>query len=350
VSDLPVNLWLQSGAIAAAAMVTSYVVTTALQPLLHSYALVKPNTRSTHKQPTPQGGGIAVIAGTMMIAALAGLVLPDFAGFSRQLAVLLAMTGALAIIGVTDDIRPLEAMPRLLLQAVAVVVLVAALPAELRILSALPWLVERALLVLGIIWFINLVNFMDGIDWMTVSEVVPVSAALALFGLMGALPTEATLVAMALCGATIGFAPFNRPVARLFLGDVGSLPIGLLLAWLLVLLAGRGHLVAALTLPLYYTADATLTLLLRLFKGQPLMQAHRSHFYQRAIDGGVGVYRIVGGVFAANLALAGLAAATLLSASRVLHIISFAAASALVGALLWYFSRARHALGRHDSL
>ncbi len=96
----------------------------------------------------------------------------------------------------------------------------------------------------------NLCNFMDGIDWMMVAEVVPVTGALAVFGLSGALPSEATLAAVALFGAVIGFAPFNRPVARLFLGDVGSLPIGLLLTWLLILLAGRGHLAAALLLPL----------------------------------------------------------------------------------------------------
>jgi UDP-N-acetylmuramyl pentapeptide phosphotransferase/UDP-N-acetylglucosamine-1-phosphate transferase len=72
-------------------------------------------------------------------------------------------------------------------------------------------------------------------------------------------------VALALSGAIIGFAPFNRPMARLCLGDVDSLPTGLLLAWLLVLLTD-GHLAAALLLPLYYVADATITLLRRLVK------------------------------------------------------------------------------------
>jgi UDP-N-acetylmuramyl pentapeptide phosphotransferase/UDP-N-acetylglucosamine-1-phosphate transferase len=68
---------------------------------------------------------------------------------------------------------------------------------------------------------------MDGIDWMTVAEVVPLTVGLIVFGLAGLLPHDATLVAAALTGAIIGFAPFNRPVAKLFLGDVGSLPIGL---------------------------------------------------------------------------------------------------------------------------
>ena len=89
--------------------------------------------------------------------------------------------------------------------------------------------------------------------------------------MLGALPGDAALVALALCGAMVGFAPFNRPVARLFLGDVGSLPIGLLLGWLLILLAGSGHLAAALLLPLYYLADATITLLRRSANGEPVL-------------------------------------------------------------------------------
>jgi UDP-N-acetylmuramyl pentapeptide phosphotransferase/UDP-N-acetylglucosamine-1-phosphate transferase len=85
------------------------------------------------------------------------------------------------------------------------------------------------------------VNFMDGIDWMTVAEVLPVTAGLAILGVLGALPPYGIIAALALFGATLGFAPFNRPVARLFLGDVGSLPLGLLIGWLLLLLAARGH-------------------------------------------------------------------------------------------------------------
>ena len=94
------------------------------------------------------------------------------------------------------------------------------------------------------------------------------------------------MVALTLCGATIGFAPFNRPIARLFLGDVGSLPIGLLLGWLLILFAGTGHIAAALLLPLYYVADTTITLIRRLIMGRKITQAHRDHFYQLAVRRG----------------------------------------------------------------
>src|SRR4029079_14864185 len=100
----------------------------------------------------------------------------------------------------------------------------------------------RVLLRLACLWFVNLTNFMDGIDWMTVAEFVPITIGLTLIGFLGALPAEAIVVAVALCGGLMGFAPFKKPVARIFLGDVGSRPIGLLLSWLLVLVASRGHL------------------------------------------------------------------------------------------------------------
>jgi UDP-N-acetylmuramyl pentapeptide phosphotransferase/UDP-N-acetylglucosamine-1-phosphate transferase len=177
---------------------------------------------------------------------------------------------------------------------------------------------------------------------MTVAEVVPVTIALTLFGIMGFLPKDAALVSITLCGAMIGFAPLNRPIARLFLGDVGSLPIGLLLGWLLVLLAGRGYFAAAVLLPLYYLADATITLLRRLANGEPVAQAHRSHFYQRALDNGFSVYQIVGWVFMVNIVLAGAASVTLLSTSLILELTMLATGCALVGVLLWTFNYNYH--------
>lgn len=311
-----------------------------LQPLWRRYALARPNARSSHKVPTPQGGGIIVVAVTGAAVALALSLMPGLSGGASQFAWIFMPVVFLAIVGAIDDVHVLEAVPRLLLQTVAVAVVITALPSDLRLVDVLPWWAERTILLIGGVWFVNLVNFMDGIDWMTVSEVVPVTLGLTLFGLMGVLPWHATVVSVALCGATIGFAVFNRPIARLFLGDVGSLPIGLLLGWLLVLLAD-GHLAAAFLLPLYYTADATITLLRRIVRREPVLLAHRSHFYQRALDGGVSVKRIVGRVFWLNIALALLAASTLLTASLMLHIAAVTIGCVLVGLLLHHFAHAR---------
>ncbi|MEJ2374316.1 MAG: glycosyl transferase [Pseudolabrys sp.] len=328
------NAWAIDLAMAAAAALICVVLIVVLRPFLMRYALARPNARSSHKQPTPHGGGIAVIAAMTIVTAGALTLHPQLFEDPRGLAGTLAAGIGLAIVGIADDLRPLEALPRLILQAVAVAVVLAMLPAELRIVPALPWWIERAGLLIGGIWFVNLVNFMDGIDWMTVAEVVPLTAALAMFGLMGALPSGATVVAFALLGAMLGFAPFNRPAARLFLGDVGSLPIGLVLAWLLILLASRGHLVAALLLPLYYLADATVTLLRRLAKGEAITQAHRSHFYQRAVSKDFNVLQVVARVFVVNVMLCGLAAIALSTQAAALHSAVLAIGAVLVAVLL----------------
>jgi len=308
-----------------------------LMPWLARYALAKPNARSSHRKPTPQGGGIAVLAAVFVTVGVAVLALHPFAD-RAQLIYVCASAVLLAAIGAIDDIKPMRVAPRLLLQTVAVIVMLAALPAALRVVPFLPWWIERALLFLATLWFVNLTNFMDGIDWIIAAETVPATAALTAFALWGALPGDAALVALALCGALIGFAPFNRPVARVFLGDVGSLPIGLLLAWLLILLAGRGHIAAALLLPLYYLADATITLLRRLARGERITQAHRSHFYQRALDNKFSVMQIVARVFLLNIALAALAFTTLLTPSHLMHAVALLLGCTLVGTLLYRFT------------
>ena len=324
-----------SGLVVVGAAAASFVLSLLLYPLLRRHALAHPNARSSHKIPTPQGGGIAVIAAA--IGAVVVSTLASRTGFTQSLELVLGATLLIAAVGAVDDLRSIPVVPRLILQAVAVVMVVVALPADLRILPSLPFWLERALAVLAVLWFVNLTNFMDGLDWMTVAEVVPVSAGLAVFGLMGALPREATTMALALGGAMIGFAPINRPVARMFLGDVGSLPIGLMLGWLLFVLAANGHMAAAILLPLYYLADATITLARRLARGERISQAHRSHFYQRATDRGYRVTQIVGRVFVLNIALLMLAAASVLTASLLLQAVALIAGAGLVAWLLYRF-------------
>ena len=165
-------------------------------------------------------------------------------------------------------------------------------------------------MLLAGLWFVNLVNFMDGLDLMTAAEAVPVSAAIALLGWLGEVPASTTIVAAALCGALLGFTPFNRPVAKIFLGDVGSLPIGLLLGWCLLQLAWHQQLAACVLLPLYYLTDATVTLVRRMIRREPFWAAHRSHYYQRATDNGFTVWQVVREVFALNVVLAALAIAS----------------------------------------
>ncbi|WP_454645672.1 MraY family glycosyltransferase [Bradyrhizobium liaoningense] len=320
-------------AVAIAALISALVTWTS-RPLLQRYALARPNARSSHRIPTPQGAGIAVIGATLIVASLwaiwANVAIPP---------VLIGATVLIALVGFADDIKSLPMLVRLVLQAACVGAVVFTAPETARIVPALPLALERGLIVLAGVWFVNLVNFMDGLDLMTVAEVVPVTAALLLLGMLGDLSWPAVLIAAALCGAMLGFAPFNRPVARVFLGDVGSLPIGLLLGWCLLELAFRGQTAAALLLPAYYLADSTITLFRRIIRREPFWSAHRTHFYQRATDNGFTVKRVVGETFALNLVLALLAIATVRAGSMAVIALALTVGMIAIGVVLRRFSR-----------
>ena len=346
--DAATNIGLAAAATAfIVAIVISVAIIVAIRPWLQRIALAKPNARSSHSVPTPQGGGIAVVAATIIAAAGALSLSASAASAAASSLPLVVAVIVIAAVGAADDMRPIGVAPRFFLQAFSVALVIFALPDELRVAPFMPMFIERLLLTIGGLWFVNLVNFMDGLDWMTVAEVVPVTAALAIFGAFGFLPATQAIISLALCGAMIGFAYFNRPVAKLFLGDVGSLPVGLLLGWLLVQLAGRGALGAAIQLPHYYLADSTITLVRRLIAGEKVWQAHRSHFYQRATAGGFTVIQVAVHVFAVNLGLAALAFFTLSAPSLLNDAVALVCGSALVGWMLQAFARGRGAARMH---
>ncbi|WP_461625367.1 MraY family glycosyltransferase [Bradyrhizobium sp. 25ACV] len=332
--DLAAGLVLFALAPAVLAALISACITWCSMPLLQRYALARPNARSSHKIPTPQGAGIAVVAATLLVAA-------SWAAWTYG-AIPLPLVGSavvIAMVGLVDDIRPLPVLLRLALQAGAVAAVVFTTPETARIVPALPLALERGLILLAGIWFVNLVNFMDGLDLMTVAEVVPVTAALGLLGWYGDLSPSGALLATALCGALLGFAPFNRPAAKVFLGDVGSLPIGLLLGWCLLELAWHGQPAAALLLPAYYLADSTITLFRRIIRREPFWSAHRTHFYQRATDNGFKVKQVIGEVFALNLVLALLAIVSVRAGSMPVAIVTLFAGAGAVAFVLRRFSR-----------
>ena len=322
-----------------AAAVLSAGMTWAIRPVLLRHALATPNARSSHRIPTPQGAGIAVIGATLVVAG----ILTACAG-AMALTIPVAVFAAslfIAVVGFADDLKSIPVLTRLLLQALAVGAIIFTAPGDIRIVPPCPIWIERGLLLLAGLWFVNLVNFMDGLDWMTVAEIVPITGAMVILGSLGELPLPATIVAAALCGAMLGFAPFNRPVATIFLGDVGSLPIGLLLGWCLLQLAYHQQFAAALLLPLYYLLDATTTLLRRLVNREPFWAAHRSHFYQRATDNGFTVSQVVGEVFALNIGLAALAAGSIMAPSVTIKLACLAIGAIATASLLRRFARPR---------
>ena len=286
--------WLM--AVALATGLLTCLTTRLLIPILaHREILDCPNERSSHQVPTPRGGGIAVIGSTLLAWAV-------FARTeSMPSGVFGIVLGAVLLAAVSwfDDLRGLSPIVRLLAQAAAVAVgiLVLPWPRDLFYLAAigLVW-----------IWWINLFNFMDGIDGLAGTEAAAIGAGLLLFAGVGAGadPALRTLAA-AVTGAAIGFLVWNWSPARIFLGDIGSVPLGYVLGFLLLDLAARGRWTIAVILPLYFLADATITLLRRLLRGERVWQAHREHFYQHAVRRGLGHAAVVKRVIAADLVLIG---------------------------------------------
>jgi len=310
-----------------------------LKPLLARYLLARPNARSSHKIATPQGAGLGVMLSVLAGCAL-GLLL--WAQEPRpSLVPVLAIAVGLTILGALDDAHALPVSWRLIGQTLASLVLVISLPEGFQLFPGLiPLVVERALIVLGTVWFVNAINFLDGLDWMTVAQVVPMTLGIVALEALGAVPATIGLLALALLGATLGFAIFNKHPAQVFLGDTGSLPIGLCLAFMLIFVA-EAHLVAALLLPLYTLADPTLTLFRRFFAREQVFSAHRTHFYQRAVTNGLSVPQVTARVFLLGLLLACLAIATVLARSFVVDFLCLGLGLLATGFTLFALARGR---------
>jgi UDP-N-acetylmuramyl pentapeptide phosphotransferase/UDP-N-acetylglucosamine-1-phosphate transferase len=311
-----------------------------VKPLLVRYVMAHPNTRSSHKQATPQGAGIAVVAALFLVLMAVQLWSPQAVSGPLLFPVILAAIG-LAVLGLIDDARPLPVILRLAAQVLAALLIAFSLPRDLRIFpDALPFWAERGLIVLGTVYLINAINFLDGIDWITVAQVVPMTLGVAVLAYLGATPPNIGVLALALLGAMLGFAVFNKHPAQVFLGDAGSLPIGLLLALMLIFVAGW-NLVAAILLALYTLADSGVTLIRRGYNREPIYEAHRSHFYQRAVISGMSVPVVSLRVFVLCLLLAALAVATVLTRSPMVDLILLALGVVATGYVLYVFARGR---------
>jgi UDP-N-acetylmuramyl pentapeptide phosphotransferase/UDP-N-acetylglucosamine-1-phosphate transferase len=267
-----------------------------------------PGQRRSHSAPTPRGGGIGIVVSVMVgLAALAywvpAITLPG------RLMVAIAL---LAVVGWLDDHRPLPAWSRLLVHCIAIVVWLA--PLILAILSApttaaqqlstTPVETAGVLLLIGFlsIWSVNLHNFMDGIDGLLAMQGIFVLGVLAVLGLSEANSVHPLQLGM-WAAAIAGFLPFNFPRARVFMGDVGSGVIGLLIAVAIIWqtsmpeVAMSSGIIAASA----FVIDASCTLLSRMLRGRRWYRAHREHLYQWMVRAGMSHARVVAIYAAWNL-------------------------------------------------
>jgi UDP-N-acetylmuramyl pentapeptide phosphotransferase/UDP-N-acetylglucosamine-1-phosphate transferase len=257
-----------------------------------------PTERGMHSIPVPSGAGAAIVAAVFLLWPISRQT-----ALGPEAVLLLGALAALAAVSWLDDRGGLPPAVRLLAHAVAVILMLVALGPEQRILPPLPLAAERLLMGLAWLWFINLFNFMDGIDGIAGGEAVAVAAGYFLVAAVAGLSNPLQDLALIVAAATAGFLLWNWHPARVFMGDTGSIALGFLLGWLMNDLACRGLWAAAVILPLYFVADATLTLGGRLARGEKPWQPHRQHFYQRAVLGGNTPSAVVLRVSAANAAL-----------------------------------------------
>lgn len=317
------------------AFAVSAGLTRALIPWLAGRgALAHENDRTMHTGIVPKGGGLPLLIATLTTAVLLGSP-------AAVPAPLLSGLCLAAAVSWRDDLTPLPAYVRLPVHLLAASILVLPLPSEALVFQGLlPLWADRIITIVGLTWMMNLYNFMDGINGIAGVEALAISGGYLLIGAATAGALSILPLAAALFGATAGFLIWNlreRGKALIFMGDVGSVPLGYLAGAMMIDLAARGWWAAALILPSYFLTDATFTLLRRLFKGERVWEAHRSHFYQRCAQAFGGLHLpVIWRIGAANVSLV---AAALWSVQ--FPWLSLGAATAVVALLLVMMSLRR---------
>jgi UDP-GlcNAc:undecaprenyl-phosphate GlcNAc-1-phosphate transferase len=301
------------------AFAIALVVLRLLLSRFRSFALDRPNERSLHERPVPRTGGIAVLAG----AAVAF----GFGAGALWLPAVLALV--LAVLSFFDDLAHIPTGVRLGAHLVAAGVVVWYMLSPLNLLAA-------CVLAFAVAWTTNLYNFMDGSDGL--------AGGMALIGfgtyavaarLAGDLPLA--VLSLALCGASGAFLLYNFHPARIFMGDVGSVPLGFLAAGLG--LSGWVNDAWPLWFPALvfapFMCDATLTLLKRLARRKRVWRAHREHYYQRLVRMGFG-HRGTAWIEYAAMFACGFAALAARSAPPVVQAATLAGAVVMLAAVaIW---------------
>jgi len=331
----------------ASAVVSAVAVMLVIRYAVPLRLVAAPNERSSHSRPTPTGGGIGIALGALV----AGLPLIDHD--PRSIVGLLVISACFALLGLWDDIRPLPAVFRLLAQFLLIgagMIAYFALPPLGHYSAWAPIPLVLAEVLIALVAWINLFNFMDGIDGLAGSEAVFLLLAPLLLGCFAS-PDFAGNVyfwwAIAIAAATLAFLAFNWSPARIFMGDVGSVFLGWMTGIFAVLEIASGllSLWQALIFPACFLTDSLVTLGRRALQGEAVWQAHRRHAYQH-LSRRFGSHRqVVLGVIVINLfwllpsaMVAGIAPAPLAPLCAVVAYLPLVAIAVLAGA-----GRAEHA-------
>lgn len=309
--------------------------------------LDRPNERSLHAAPVPRGGGAGILLGL----AVAWVLIPDVPPQLNWIVLLGLGLGAFSLL---DDLSGLPAWLRFVVQGILAAVLVGqGLWTGQISLPGMTWTLGPGL-AMGLswallMWMTNLYNFMDGMDGFAGGMTVIGFSTLALLGWQAGSPAYA-LVCASIAAAAAGFLPFNFPPARLFMGDVGSAALGFMAGGLLLWadMAGLFPLWVGLVVFAPFVVDATVTLLRRLFRGERVWEAHRTHYYQRLVQAGWGHRKTVLREYALMLLCAAAAVVAVHAASLWQWVILFGMMLLFSGLILGLEVFLQRRGGRHD--
>lgn len=256
----------------------------------------KPNSRSSHVSPVSLGGGAVVIP--LIIITSVQL------GFMWKVEIMASLL-ILFSISLLDDFKSISPLYRLIfhLISITIFVLIYLLPSVIDFIN-IGYLINPILLIiliLSITWFINAFNFMDGINGITAIEVIFICFSLIFYYYF--LEKELNTLTFSVLLSMIAFCYFNWSPAKIFLGDAGSIPLGFIIIYLLIDFSLMGYWIAAILLPLYYIMDTAITLLKRIFDRKIFWQAHKEHFYQKALNKGFSHTKISLYIIAINIGL-----------------------------------------------
>jgi Fuc2NAc and GlcNAc transferase len=267
-------------AAAASALILSFLLTLLIKRAAMGLGLIDvPNERSSHAVPTPTGGGLAIaVSATVAMALLTAMgIIPT------RLFLALGPGGiAVVAVGFIDDRKSLPARIRLLVHFLAAAWAVVCIgPVHLFDTPALNWL-DYAVSTVGIAWFLNMFNFMDGIDALAASEAVFLCAGTWLLALFSAAISFIAGGALVIGAASAGFLVWNWPPARTFMGDAGSGYLGFVFAVLGVATGAHSGaaLCSCLILAAVFVVDSTCTLIRRFMRGERVTEPHRTHAFQ----------------------------------------------------------------------
>lgn len=298
--------------VATTCAAASFLLATFLAGRIRRYAIDHaildiPNQRSSHTEPTPRGGGLAIA-----LTAVLGMLLVDASPLGSDSASVLAIAAGgslVAAIGWFDDVRGVTPLVRIAVHLIAAVVAVYGMGGFDRVQLGTSTVdlafAGPVVAILAIVWSTNLFNFMDGIDGLAAAEAISVSTAGGIL-LLATGSMELGIISLIVAGAAAGFMLWNWPPARLFMGDAGSGFLGFALGCLAVESekATRVQALVWMVLMGVFITDATVTLVRRMMRGEALYKAHRSHAYQRLVAAGWTHRRVTSTVAAFNIWLA----------------------------------------------